>query len=242
MRCDPRKLKNLREQMGLTQFTLAKKCNAGIRTIQRAEAGQSIGNETAGFIASVLEVPIIQLRAGNRADAEPMTDEDNLITLRPVRSGRDLIEVLQRSYMCRLDCDVEADGSNVETLKALVSILEERMPDPLSWEATHTFASLAERIDVTASLNERLRELDGLGMAVFTGSYSEKLQKPEVSPYDPPSVRPGTVPTPAVLTRIIIGSAAKDKVVIRKDYRWPIEIWDDKLPAWDADLDEEVPF
>lgn len=242
MRCDPQKLRTLREELDLTQFTLAKKCNAGVRTIQRAESGRNIRNETVGFIASALEVPIIQLRAPDTSDSDLSKEQDNLITLRCVRSGRDLIDTLHRSYMCRIECDVEADSSNVATLKALVGIIEQRMPDPLSWQREHEFASLAEQIDTVASINDHLRELGKLGIAVFAGSYSEKVQKPTVSPYDPPFVRPGTVPTAVVLTRVVIGSATKDKLVLRKDFRWPVEIWDDQLAAWDTDLDEDVPF
>ena len=241
MLCDRQKLKRLREQKGITQEKLAHVSGAGIRTIQRAEGGQSIRNETAAFIADALAVPITELRI----EATPETvDEtrDNVITLRRVRSGKSLIEALQRSYMCRLDCDVDPDGSNIETLKAIAGIIEKRIPDPLSWMDEHQFGSLAERLEAIALLNDYLRELEGHGIGVFAGSYSEKVRKPSVSPYEDPGVRPDTRPAPAILTRIVISDDDGDRLVVEKDYRWPVELWDERPAAWDIELDQDVPF
>lgn len=242
MRCGPQKLRSLREQKGITQEKLARDSRAGLRTIQRAECGQSIRSETAAFIAEALAVPIAQLRADDLPSTSQRDGHDNLITLRIVRSGKNLIETLQRSDMCRLDCDVDPDSSNVETLKALAGSIEARIPDPLSWADDHAFSSLAERLEVTARLNDNLRELEGHGIAVFAGSYSERVRLPSVSPYDEPMVAPGTRPTPAILTRIVISEGDRDRLIIEKDYRWPLEVCDDQPTAWDADLDSDVPF
>jgi hypothetical protein len=144
--------------------------------------------------------------------------------------------------MCRVDCEVDADGTNVATLKSFVSILESRIPDPLSWEGDHMFASLAERLDVVASLNDRLRELENLGIGAFAASYSENVQKPNISPYHPPEVRAGTLPTPAILTRVVISGGNSDKLVVQKDNRWPVAVWDVRKAPWDGDLDDDVPF
>lgn len=242
MRCDSNRLKQLRDQKGITQEKLAHDSRAGLRTIQRAEGGQSIRSETAAFIAEALAVPISELRADETSPNVERDTRDNLITLRRVRSGKTLIETLQRSDMGRLDCDVDPDGSNVETLKALASLIEARIPDPLSWREDHSFASLAERLETTASLNDYLRELEGHGFAVFAGSYSERVRMPSVSPYEEPSVKPGVRPTPAVLTRIVISEATRDRLVVEKDYRWPVELCGEGPSAWDVDLDQDVPF
>lgn len=241
MRCDPAKLRNLREQKGITQEKLARDSRAGLRTIQRAEGGQSIRSETAAFIADALSVPMNELRMEDSGDSVEGGGGDDFVTLRRVRSGKALIEAMHRSYMCRLECDVDPDGSNVETLKAFVSLLEARVPDPLDWTDNHLFGSLAERLEVVASLNDYLRELDGRRIAVFAGSYSERVRKPTVSPYEPPSIKPNTQPTFATLTRIVVSNGDRERLVVEKDFRWPVAIWEEP-PVWDVDLDEEVPF
>lgn len=235
MKCDPQKLKVLREKKGITQEKLAHDSRTGLRTIQRAERGQSIRNETVAFIAEALSVPIAHLRADEGADLNDSDPKHDVIILRRMQSGSVLIDILHKSYMCRLECDVDADGSNVATLKGLVELLEARTPDPLTWTGNHRFASLADRLDTVASLNDYLHQLDELDIGVFAGSYMEKIQKPMVSPYEPPEVMPGTIPTPAILTRVVISDGSREKLAVQRDYRWPITIWDD-------DLDDDVPF
>lgn len=116
MRCDPNKLRLLREQKGITQEKLAHDSRTGLRTIQRAERGHSIRNETVAFIAEALSVPITHLRA-NEEDGLIETDpQHDVIILRRMRSASVLLDGLQKSYMCRLECSVDADGSNVSTL------------------------------------------------------------------------------------------------------------------------------
>ena len=244
MRLDSKRLRELRENRGWTQYVLSRQRNANVsmRTIQRAETGCSISRENAEFIAAALEVPLSELRIDEAAPAFDRNGHDNLVTLGRTRSGKALIEILHRSDMCRLDCDVDPDGSNVETLKSLASLIEARIPDPLSWTEEHLFDSLAERLEVTARLNDHLRELEPLGIGVFVGSYSEKVRMPTVSPYEEPSVRAGTRPMPAVLTRIVISATDRERLVVEKDYRWPVAIWTDEPADWDVDLDADVPF
>jgi transcriptional regulator with XRE-family HTH domain len=242
MRLDSDKLKELRENRGWTQDILSRKRNAdvSVRTIQRAECGCSIRRENAEFIAAALEVPLSELRA--KATEPDRSARDNNITLRRIGSGKVLIETLHRSDMCRLDCDVDPDGSNVETLKSLASLIEARIPDPLSWTEEHVFNSLADRLEVTALLNDYLRALEALGIGVFVGSYSEQVRMPTISPYEEPSVKPGTRPMPAVLTRIVIAAIDGERLVVEKDYRWPVAIWTDEPSAFDLDLNADVPF
>jgi transcriptional regulator with XRE-family HTH domain len=241
MRCDPKRLKQLREQKGITQEKLSYVSRVPLRTIQRAEGGQSIRNENAAFIADALAVPLTELRVDDGAQSVEESGGNDSITLRRVRSGKALIEAIHRSYMCRLECDVDPDGSNVATLKAFVGLLEVRVPDPLDWTDDHLFTSLAERLEVIASLNDYLRELEGHGIAVFAGSYSERVRKPAVSPYEPPTIKPGTHPTFATLTRVAISNGDRERLVLEKDYRWPVAVWQEPA-VWDADLDDEVPF
>ena len=129
MRLDANRLKELRESRGWTQDLLSRTRNAdvSVRTIQRAESGCSIKRENAEFIAAALEVPLSQLRVDEPAPASDRDGSDNNLTLRRVTSGKALIESLHRSDMCRLECDVDPDGSNVETLKSLASLIEARI-------------------------------------------------------------------------------------------------------------------
>jgi DNA-binding XRE family transcriptional regulator len=240
MRCEPQKLRQLREQKGMTQEKLMHVSGVPLRTIQRAEGGASIRSENAAFIADALAVPLGELRMDDSANVDSDVP-DNVITLRRVRSAKALIESMHRSYMCRLDCDVDPDGSNVGTLKALVSLLEERVPNPLDWTDNYLFGSLTERLEVVASLNDHLRDLEAHNIGVFAGSYSERVRKPTVSPYEPPTVKPNTQPTFATLTRVVISNGDRERLVIEKDFRWPVAIWEEP-PAWDVDLDEDVPF
>jgi transcriptional regulator with XRE-family HTH domain len=240
MRCEPQKLRQLREQKGITQEKLMHISGVPLRTIQRAEGGASIRPENAAFIADALAVPLAELRIDD-SQGPDADGPDNVVTLRRIRSAKALIEAMHRSYMCRLDCDVDPDGSNVGTLKAFVSLLEVRLPNPLDWSDDHLFSSLAERLEVVASLNDYLRELESHNIVVFAGSYSERVRKPTVSPYEPPIVKPNTQPTFATLTRVVIANGDRERLVVEKDFRWPVAIWEEP-PTWDLDLDEDVPF
>jgi hypothetical protein len=138
--------------------------------------------------------------------------------------------------MCRIDCDVDPDGTNIEILKAVVQVLEDRAPDPLTWEGNHLFSSLVNRLDAVAGLNDNLKRLEQQAIGVFVGSYFDRVQRPEVSPYDPPHTRDGTIPSQVTLTRVLLSGADQEKIVVQKEVRWPVRIWKD------PDLDDNLPF
>ena len=147
-----------------------------------------------------------------------------------------MLDALHKSYMCRIDCDVDPDGSNIEILKAVVQVLEDRAPNPLSWEGNHLFSSLVNRLDTVAGLNDNLKRLEQQGIGVFVGSYFDRVQKPDVSPYDPPHIKDGTLPNQVTLTRVLLSSGDREKVVVQNDGSWPVRVWKD------PDLDDDVPF
>ena len=131
MKLDPVKLVKHRERLGYSQQNVADKSRVNVRTISRAEGGFSVSNESAASIAAALETtPQALMAEGKRADAHvPL---GGAFTLHRVRSGRAIIDALDRGAMCKIECDVEPTRENLELLKSLANQLETNMAEPLN--------------------------------------------------------------------------------------------------------------
>jgi len=106
MALDGEKLRKIRMAKGISQEKLALMCNVNKRTIQRAEKSAPIALETAAFIAEVVQVPPIALRAKQIELFEPTVKAWNDVVLIPVTSGRRIVDVIRSSFEAEITFDV----------------------------------------------------------------------------------------------------------------------------------------
>lgn len=238
MKLDPVRLVKHRERLGYSQQNVADKSKVNLRTIQRAEGGISISNESAASIAAALETtPQALIAEGKRADTSAPLGK--AITLHRVTSGRSIIDTLDQTVMCNIECDVEPTRDNLDLLKSLATTLETNMPEPfntdkLSWPPPRT---LADRLDLIANLSESLKALDALGVSVFAASTWLDAYLPKYNYYEEGFYYPENAKASGCrAARIVISDHVSEKIARAAFVRWPVRIVED------FDLDDDVPF
>ena len=235
MKLDALKMVKHRERIGYSQQNVADKSNVNVRTVQRAEAGISISNENAAAIAAALQTSIHSLIAhSGGSDPAPA---GKTITLRRASSGRTLLDTLDHTTMCRIECDVEPAADNLELLKSLANLLEANMPEPLNDEKLNwpPARKLAERLELIASLNELMKSLEAGGIGVFVGETWLDALLPKYDPYEGGFYwRENQRATGCRAVRIVISEHAGEKLTRSTLVDWPVSIAED--------LDDEVPF
>jgi transcriptional regulator with XRE-family HTH domain len=236
MKLDPLKMRNQRERLGYSQQNVADKSNVNLRTIQRAEGGATIHHESAAQIAATLEMSPHLLSLGSTR-VEPTAPLGKTITLRRATSGRSVIDTLDQTVMCKIECDVEPTNDNLHLLKTVATLIEMNMPEPLNqdkicWPPTRT---LADRLDLIANLNETIKALDQQGISLFLAVTWLVVYMPDYDYYERgffwKEIKEATGCRAA---RIIISDQTPEKMVRTAFIKWPLEIEDD-----DDDL---VPF
>src|SRR5262245_52885436 len=122
IQCRGATVTDLRMQHGMTQEKLAAMSKVNIRTIQRAERSEHLQLETVASIAAALKVTVSALTApgvddaGSTARTEENGNEhgNNAVVLRPVTSGKALLDMLHDSFTGRLSCEVEPTETNID--------------------------------------------------------------------------------------------------------------------------------
>lgn len=165
-------IKELRTNLTWSQDQLAKNCNLNLRTIQRAENGQSISIESAAGIASALGVRFQQLAA----DDTPLEDTYHVV-LHRTTSGRQIVEGLFKAHKHVLEYDIDPTPDMAEVLASFIEKLERLNPYP---DNPHdSFGNdLSTRIRFTADITGKMAELATLGMGVFYGEYTVQELRP----------------------------------------------------------------
>jgi transcriptional regulator with XRE-family HTH domain len=192
MKCDGNKVIELRTKNALTQEALAGKSKLNVRTIQRAEAGDTLGLQTVQELASALGVQHSELLtdepSSDTADEQAYDGETIAIALRPQPSARTLLDIIYDCRDCRLGHNVDLDADTVEIVKdfctALRRVLPALCPGYPDAPAAHVNDTLLrseatvffERITVEADLNATLAKLRSSGLDVYAGSFVD-LQK-----------------------------------------------------------------
>lgn len=236
MKLDPVKLVRQRQRLGYSQQNVADKSDVNRRTIERAEAGISISNESAASIAAALQTTPHALAASS-TPSRPAAPLGKTITLRRAQSGRSIMDALDQSAMCKIECDVEPTEHNLELLKTLATLLEDNMPEPLNEDKVEwpPPRRLADRLDLIARLGETIAALDALGVGVFVAATWLDAYLPKYDHYerhffwdhDKKAIGCRAV-------RIVISEQAMEKVVKPAWVRWPVEV--------DEDDEDGVPF
>lgn len=233
----------------MTQEKLASMSNVKPRTVQRAEAGAPISLDTLADIAEALKVPVDQIRA--RPVAEDSSDASrpkltapgpenpsDWITVRPVNSGRWLLEALRSARLASLEYRIEPTAENLSLLKQVIGFLEQHMPlDPWDERAFERprERSLVDELEIIVAFNQHLQELQNAGFALFLGLHFE----PAVMPYFDPdegvaSVRKNQSPEIVQIVRLVLADNLTETVKVSRYRDWPVKIEDF--------LDDEIPF
>lgn len=186
MKCDSNKVIELRTKNALTQEALAGKSKLNVRTVQRAEAGDTIGLQTVQELASALGVQHSELlldEPSTEHGDEAQTYEGIAIALRPQPSARTLLDIIYDCRDCRLGHNVDLDAETVEIVKEFCDVLRPILPtlcpgypNPPAAQVNDTFLRseatvFFERITVEAELNGTMAKLGSSGLEVYAGSF-----------------------------------------------------------------------
>lgn len=212
------KIKEFREQRGMTQEVLAKACGVTPRTIQRAEAGNVISLETLTSIASVFEVRPTELIQKKDVESYSFNDENSL-SLRRVYSGREIIKDLTTCFMASLEFDAEPNENNKNKLISLSKQIEDLIPDPWSREYYYREnLTVSKKIELSALISQLIAELDALKISVYLGRYVSEKLVPKFNPYENSiDTEYGQAKEPVVISKIIISERRSDKISVQVD-------------------------
>jgi transcriptional regulator with XRE-family HTH domain len=239
IRCDGAKLTKLRAQMGMTQEKLAAMSNANVRTIQRAERGGHLQIETAASLAAALKVTVQELSVPEATAASPEAEESesNAVVLRPITSGKALIETVYDSFSGKLYCEVEPTAENVDALTSMIDEIEGLIPDP--WAHPEPGLSLSDRLRRAVTITSKLALLEGMGVAVFAGTYTARAQIPrlhgeEYTMY----IRSSSPFEPVTICRVMLAPRTAGRVVIKVNDKWT----EPAPSATDTNEEDDIPF
>lgn len=241
--CHGETITKLRTQQGWTQDKLAVMSNVNIRTIQRAERGDHLQLENVASIAAALKVTVPALTvADDAADAvqvgtEGTDREKNVVVLRPVASGKALLDTVCDSFSASLDCQVEPTAENIEALTSIVEEIERLLPNP--WISPHERAdlTLSERLRKSVDLSAKLAELDQFGVAVFVGTYTARAQLPYYHMDEGMMLVGRRAPyEPVTICRVTLEARKKERVVVMVTDKW------EPPPPDKPEADDDIPF
>lgn len=246
MKCNVVKLKAARDRRAMTQEKLAAEARIDIRTVQRAEAGAPLRQDTIADIAAVLGVPL----AGLIDRCASTSDEGNGngvvlgsgLALRRATVAREVIELLEDTRLGKLECDADPTEDLMEVLKVAIEFIEGMLPQPWDVEThvTLTFGSLLDRLQHIAKMNSTLEALDRHGLSLFFGSTWVNAVMPKWTE-EGLAVYRGQRPDAVRATRLLISPHSGEKVTVQAATKWPVEIVGASETTYD-DLDDDVPF
>lgn len=243
MKHDAAKLKLLRESMGMTQEKLAILSSVSERTVQRAEAGATMSLETLNDFAAALEIPL-----GELVYDPDEAGTDQATGLRRVTVARTLLGDLTRAGVASFNCEVDPAPAEMETVLALVGLIEARLPAPWIWEDRPTALSLREKIETSSTISNYLTTLSSSGIGLYSAMSWIMAQYPT---FDMDEGMCGThrgQPYERVMTlQLLLSRSGEDKIYRRTPSVWgldeePPQQWQPQTSAFDADLDDDVPF
>ncbi|HEV2574605.1 MAG TPA: helix-turn-helix transcriptional regulator [Beijerinckiaceae bacterium] len=225
--CNGTKVRELRAKAGMTQEKLAIMSDIDVRTVQRAEKSTPLQLETLASLAAALKVTVNDLtKRDEKADGAVSNEEEviekNAVLLRPVSSGKMLLDLIQKSFSGTVLCNVEPTEQNIETLSAIVEKTEGLIPDPWSVEDFLAEApSLATTLRESLALTGQLQALEKLDVAIYAGTYTASALKPR---YDMDTGDLFTSykqqPEPVTVCRIVFDRLGLNRVLAKVGDKW----------------------
>jgi transcriptional regulator with XRE-family HTH domain len=247
IRCDGEALLKLRVQQNLTQEKLATMSDLDVRTVQRAEKGESLQLETIVGLATALKVTVPELSmSGDESNDARGLDENNqdhsgdhdrnTVVLRRVASGKVLLDILSDSFSGKLSCEVDPTSENVEALTAIVEEIERFIPNPWATPMERGSMTLAERLRTAVALTAKLTALEAFDVAVFAGIYPARAQVPSYDPDEGHMYTTNRTPfRPVTICRVMLENRNRDRVVVKVTDKWT----EPSSPNPDSD---DIPF
>lgn len=239
MRCDVQKLRAARERRAMTQEKLAYDARVDVRTIQRAEAGAPLRQETVADLAAALGLPVSGLV--DRSQTDEVIELGSIfgpcLMLKRATSARQVIALLEGCQLALLECEADPTEETLPLLTSVAKLIERKIPRPWS-ETEHRveFTSVVDRIETTAELNSALEALEKAGLALFYGSSWEKAVMPYNDGFHGMVTATNQRPELVQAGRLVIGPYIAERVQVQRRVRWPVELF------YDDDLDDDVPF
>lgn len=222
VRCDGAKLIRLRTQLAMTQEKLAAMSNASIRTVQRAERGGQLQIETAASLAAALKITLPELSVADATVASSLGADEgdsNAVVLRPIDSGKALLEIVYDSFSGKLYCEVEPTAENIDALTSMVDEIEGLIPNP--WADPEPGLTLSQRLRHAVTLTSKLTLLQDIGVAVFAGTYTARAQVPRYDSDEGHMYIKGRFPFEAVtICRVMLAPRQAGRVVIKVNDKW----------------------
>lgn len=173
------KIRELRESAGMTQEKLALMSRVDRRTVQRAEQGTKLQMETLSSLAAALNVPVSQIIVtGMLSEEIDELKSKSLVVLNRIESGIALLNIVRDSYEGTITCEADPNPKNIEALTAIVTKLEELMPQPWSQPHNRIQFPLSERLRTAVAIGEHLRQLEAQGVGFYAGTYTARTQVP----------------------------------------------------------------
>jgi transcriptional regulator with XRE-family HTH domain len=170
-------IRDLRNEQHLSQENLAAMCDLHPRTIQRAEAGDSLSKEALAFIAAALRVSTGKLTVASDNAGKAEVHEDHAVVLRRTESARVIIEGLVRADKHVLEYDVDPTEETAESIIELIKQLEKFDP----YQNPPVRMPFSDRIRATAAIHQQVVELAKKGVFTFYGEYIAMGLRPDYS-------------------------------------------------------------
>jgi transcriptional regulator with XRE-family HTH domain len=164
-----RLIRDHRQRLNWSQERLAGAAGIHLRTVQRAEGGYGISSENLASIASALELDERELRT-LAATAGPPPPEKR-IPLQGIRSGKDLLEILER-YHLRSGWSMELAPPEEHRFNEMVA---ERIVE-LTDELENKPRSAKEQLGAVRHAQEIVSIAQHMGFTIFAGTYTEEIR------------------------------------------------------------------
>jgi transcriptional regulator with XRE-family HTH domain len=237
MKHDAKKLRLIRESMGMTQEKLSILSNVSERTVQRAEAGANMRLDTLSDFAAALEVPLSELVL----DHDDAQDAD--ASFRRLAGGRALMDELVKAKVASFTSEVDPTDDELADVLELVRVTEELLPSP--WEQDQrpaASANLSTTIKTAAHLSKLIHSLGVAGIGIFASASSISAKYPRYDMDEGFMCTSGRQRFERVSTLQLLLCRSKEEKVYRSAFRgWPLET--EPTPAvFETDLDDDVPF
>jgi transcriptional regulator with XRE-family HTH domain len=237
MKHDAKKLRQIRESMGMTQEKLSILSNVSERTVQRAEAGNSMSLDVLSDFAAALEVPLSELVF------EPDRTQDADASFRRVKTGRALMDELVKAGVASFDCEVDPQDDELSHLLAIVRMIEPLLPSP--WEMDQrpaASATLETKITLAADMSRLINALTPVGIGVFASASWINARYPRYDMDEGVMCTSGRQRFERVSTLQLLVCRSPDEKIYRSACTaWPLDI-EPKPVAFDTDFDDDVPF
>lgn len=226
-------LKTERTRRKMPQKKLAAMASVSIRTLQRAEEGRRVSDGVwRDFEAALGSSPTLARRSERKTDRYRQFRQ-----LKRAQFARDFFEALGQAAVVKMDCDVEPTANVFPVLKRAIGFLEERLPNPWNSDRRrYRPATLLQRVEDEATLNELMDELHGIGAGVYYELQWGHLRYPQADWQGSLHVMEGQEPEGGFLLHVVISASDKDRESFPEVLDWGIETVEDPFE------NDEVPF